>query len=130
MARKAPWKKANPRKKAGKKSKKLSPSQKASANRSAKKAGRRYPSLVDNMRAASKKKKRGKFAGDYRPASMGRSSPRMALSSICGRPASSCRIARVGQHPYAEGEALSALHSTRRETVPFEGHIPTRSLDC
>jgi hypothetical protein len=57
MARKAPWKKANPRKKAGKKSKKLSPSQKASANRSAKKAGRRYPSLVDNMRAASKKKK-------------------------------------------------------------------------
>lgn len=60
MARKAPWKKANRRKKAGKKSKKLSPSQKASANRSAKKAGRRYPSLVDNMRAASKKKKREK----------------------------------------------------------------------
>lgn len=33
MARKPPWKKANPRKKAGKKSKKLSPAQKASAKR-------------------------------------------------------------------------------------------------
>ena len=58
MVTKAPWKKANPRKKAGKKSKKLSPTQKASAKRSAKKAGRKYPSLVDNMRAASKRKKR------------------------------------------------------------------------
>jgi hypothetical protein len=60
MARKPPWKKANPRKNAGKKSKKLSAGQKASAKRSAKKAGRPYPSLVDNMRAASKKKKRKK----------------------------------------------------------------------
>jgi hypothetical protein len=58
MAAKPPWKKANPRKKAGKKSKKLSPSQMASANRSAKKAGPRYPSVVDNMRAASKTKKK------------------------------------------------------------------------
>ena len=56
MARKPPWKKANPLKKAGKKSKKLSPALKAAAKRSAKKAGRRYPSLVENMRAASKKK--------------------------------------------------------------------------
>jgi hypothetical protein len=60
MARKPPWKKANPRKKAGKESQKLSPARKAAAKRSAKKAGRRYPSLVDNMRAASKKKKTGR----------------------------------------------------------------------
>jgi hypothetical protein len=58
MARKPPWKKANPREEAGKKSKKLSSGQKASARRSAKKAGRRYPNLVDNMRAASKKKRK------------------------------------------------------------------------
>ncbi len=61
MAAKAvPWKKPNPRRKAGKKSKKLSPARKAAAKRSAKKAGRNYPSLVDNMRAASGKKKSGK----------------------------------------------------------------------
>jgi hypothetical protein len=52
MASKPPWKKANPRKKAGKNSKKLSAAKKAAAKRSAKKAGRPYPSLVDNMGAA------------------------------------------------------------------------------
>jgi hypothetical protein len=57
MARKPPWKKANPRKRAGKTSKKLSPAKKAAAKRSAKKAGRHYPNLVDNMRAVGKKKK-------------------------------------------------------------------------
>jgi hypothetical protein len=56
MAKKPPWKKANPKKKVGKKSKRLSPKQKASAKRAAKKAGRRYPSLVDNMNAAKKKR--------------------------------------------------------------------------
>jgi len=49
---KPPWKKAAPPKS---KHKMLSGSQKASAKRSAKKAGRRYPNLVDNMRAAKKK---------------------------------------------------------------------------
>jgi len=56
MARTPPWKTANPRKKAGKGSQRLSPARKAAAKRSAKKAGRRYPNLVDNIRAASKKK--------------------------------------------------------------------------
>jgi len=64
MARKPPWKKANPRKKAGKKSKKLSPRQKASAKRAAKKAGRRYPSLVDNMRAATKRRRLKRRSAD------------------------------------------------------------------
>jgi hypothetical protein len=48
------WDRPNPKKK----SKKLSPKQKASAKASAKKAGRPYPNLIDNMKAA-KKKKRG-----------------------------------------------------------------------
>lgn len=56
-ARKAPWKKTNPRKKAGRTSKKLSSSQKAIAKRQATKAGRPYPSLIDNMTAARTKKK-------------------------------------------------------------------------
>ena len=37
--------------------KKLSPAQKASAKAAAKKVGRPYPNLVDNMRAAKKKDK-------------------------------------------------------------------------
>jgi hypothetical protein len=48
----APWKKDNP--KAGGEHKALTPAAKASARRHAKAAGRPYPNLVDNMRAASK----------------------------------------------------------------------------
>jgi len=58
MPRKPPWKKANPRKTSGRKSRKLSATQKTEAKRSAKKAGRRYPNLVDKMRVASRTRKR------------------------------------------------------------------------
>lgn len=47
------WEKARP-KDAGKPSK-LTPKQKSSAKKMAKEAGRPYPNLVDNMRAARKK---------------------------------------------------------------------------
>jgi hypothetical protein len=57
MASKKPvWDKPDPTKK----DKKLTPKQKASAKARAKKAGRPYPNLVDNMNAAKKKKKKGK----------------------------------------------------------------------
>jgi hypothetical protein len=55
--RNPPWRKSNPKKRAGT-SRKLSPAQKASAKAAARKAGRRYPNLVDNMRAAAKSKSR------------------------------------------------------------------------
>lgn len=42
------WETRNPKKK----SKKLTPAQKAKAKASAKKAGRPYPNLIDNMNAA------------------------------------------------------------------------------
>ena len=49
MASKKPvWEKPNPKKK----STPLSPAQKAKAKAAAKKAGRKYPNLVDNMMAA------------------------------------------------------------------------------
>lgn len=48
-----PWDRKRP-KSAGKPSK-LTPEQKASAKAAAAKAGRPYPNLVDNMRAARKK---------------------------------------------------------------------------
>ena len=46
------WETKNP----NKKSKKLSPAKKAAAKASAKRAGRPYPNLIDNMNAAKKKK--------------------------------------------------------------------------
>lgn len=57
MARapRAPWKRANPRKRTGKASKHLTPAQKSAAKARARRAGRRYPNLVDNMRMAAKK---------------------------------------------------------------------------
>ena len=51
--KKAPWDRKAPKKASHTK---LSPAKKASAKAAAKKAGRPYPNLVDNMRAAKKKK--------------------------------------------------------------------------
>ncbi len=51
----APWKRENP--KAEGEHHALSPQAKAAAKRSAKKAGRPYPNLVDNMRAAQRSKR-------------------------------------------------------------------------
>lgn len=56
--RKAPWKRPNPRKRAGKASKHLTPAQKAAAKARAKRAGRPYPNLVDNMHVATSAKKK------------------------------------------------------------------------
>lgn len=56
--RKAPWKRANPRKRAGKASKHLTSAKKAAAKARAKRAGRPYPNLVDNMRMAKSAKKK------------------------------------------------------------------------
>jgi hypothetical protein len=55
-SRKVPWKKPNPRKATGRKSVKLSAEQKEAAKTRAKRAGRRYPNLVDNMWAAQRGK--------------------------------------------------------------------------
>ncbi|MCX7307850.1 MAG: hypothetical protein NTZ72_07820 [Afipia sp.] len=52
---KPPWKKPNPRKKTGGKSK-LSPELREMARERAAKAGRRYPNLIDNMWAAQRSK--------------------------------------------------------------------------
>ena len=64
MARssRAPWKRQNPRKRAGKTSKHLTSAQKSAAKARARRAGRRYPNLVDNMRMAAKKTTKAKSA--------------------------------------------------------------------
>ncbi|WP_245287778.1 DUF6321 domain-containing protein [Bradyrhizobium sp. URHA0013] len=56
----APWKRSNPRKRAGKASKHLTPAQKSAAKARARRAGRSYPNLVDNMRMAAKKPSKAK----------------------------------------------------------------------
>jgi Domain of unknown function (DUF6321) len=53
-----PWKRPNPRKKAGKASTHLTPAKKSAAKARARRAGRPYPNLVDNMAVASKAKKK------------------------------------------------------------------------
>ena len=55
---KAPWDRPNPHERDGEATHRLTPSEKASAKRAAKKAGRPYPNLVDNMQAASKGSKK------------------------------------------------------------------------
>ena len=62
MARstRAPWKRRNPRKRAGKAAKHLTSAQKSAAKARARRAGRRYPNLVDNMRMAAKKNSKAK----------------------------------------------------------------------
>jgi hypothetical protein len=57
MARssKAPWDRPNPRKRAKKASTHLTPKEESAARARARRAGRRYPNLVDNMRMAAKK---------------------------------------------------------------------------
>lgn len=52
---KAPWERQNP--KSAAKHKTLSPAAKAAAKKRAQRAGRPYPNLVDNMRAAAGKKR-------------------------------------------------------------------------
>lgn len=53
--RSKPWKKPAPKKASHTK---LSPSEKQAAKSSAKRAGRPYPNLVDNMKVASSRKKK------------------------------------------------------------------------
>ncbi len=52
MKKTMPWDKPNPKKE----SKPMTSAQKTKAKAAAKKAGRPYPNLVDNMNAAKKKK--------------------------------------------------------------------------
>ena len=59
MSERKPWKDANPRKAAGKKPRTLTAAQRAEARGRARKAGRKYPNLVDNMAVLRKKPSAG-----------------------------------------------------------------------
>ncbi len=70
MARspRVPWKRPNPRKRAGKATKHLTAAEKSAAKTRAKRAGRHYPNLVDNMAVAAKKGAKTKTSGRKRAA--------------------------------------------------------------
>jgi hypothetical protein len=69
VKRSKPWKKAPPKRASHTK---LSPAEKQAAKRSAKRAGRPYPNLVDNMKVASRKKKASKKTGAKKKSSRGK----------------------------------------------------------
>ena len=58
--KRAPWKRGNPRQKAGKPAHHLTRKQKTKAKRRARRAGRPYPNLVDNMQVAAQATRRRK----------------------------------------------------------------------
>jgi hypothetical protein len=70
MARspRVPWERSNPRKRAGKATKHLTGAEKSAAQARAKRAGRSYPNLVDNMAIAAKKGTTTKTRGRRRAA--------------------------------------------------------------
>jgi hypothetical protein len=63
-----PWERSNPRKRAGKATKHLTTAEKSAAKARAKRAGRHYPNLVDNMAIAAKKGTKSKTSGRKRAA--------------------------------------------------------------
>jgi hypothetical protein len=77
----APWKRANPRTRTGKASKHLSPAKKSAAKARARRAGRPYPNLVDNMRMATKKTKKKTATKKSSKKSAGKRTGKKARSS-------------------------------------------------
>jgi hypothetical protein len=83
MARspRTPWQRPNPRKRAGKATKHLTPAEKSAAKARAARAGRSYPNLVDNMAVAAKQGAKTKTGGRKRKASKKTASKKTAKSS-------------------------------------------------
>ena len=90
-----PWERSNPRKKTAKTkgSRKLTSGQKAEARGRARKAGRKYPNLVDNM-AVARKKSATKTSAKKRSAKKGTATKRSAKKNTAKKSAAKQRPAR------------------------------------
>ena len=86
-----PWKRPNPRKRAGKASRHLSPAKKAAAKASARRAGRPWPNLVDNMRMASKKASTRKKPAKKKRAVRKRAAHKKAATKASGKRSAKAR---------------------------------------
>lgn len=91
-SRKAPWDRENPKTRSGKPPRKLSAAKKASARARARRAGRPYPNLVDNMAVAKKS------SGSSRKKSSSRkSAPKTAAKKRATRTAAKKRAAATSR---------------------------------
>src|SRR3954470_11226210 len=106
-AARAPWKRQNPHKRAGKESRHLTSAQKSTAKARARRAGRPYPNLVDNMRMASKASK--KKAAKKRPA------------KNTGRKRAAKKIAKKASRKKAPKKAAATGPAKTRENDPKGG---------
>src|SRR3954465_2666259 len=106
-AARAPWKRQNPHKRAGKESRHLTSAQKSTAKARARRAGRPYPNLVDNMRMASKASK--KKAAKKRPA------------KNTGRKRAAQKIAKKASRKKAPKKAAAPGPAKPREKDPKGG---------
>src|SRR3954451_21281980 len=106
-AARAPWKRQNPHKRAGKESRHLTSAQKSTAKARARRAGRPYPNLVDNMRMASKASK--KKAAKKRPA------------KNTGRKRAAKKIAKKASRKKAPKKAAATGPAKTRENDPKAG---------
>ena len=111
MARtpRTPWKKANPRKRAGKAAKHLSSAQKSAAKARAKRAGRHYPNLVDNMRMAVKKTTKKKATK--------KASAKKRVAKKSSAKKSSAKKSSAKKSSAKKSSAKTSASSTRRKTT-------------
>jgi hypothetical protein len=108
-----PWKKSNPRKRAGKASKHLTPTEKSAAKARAARAGRHYPNLVDNMAVAAKKgaKTKTKTSGRKRPAT------KKTSGAAKKSKASASKKTNAGKSRKKSGHTAQARASASRKTA-------------
>lgn len=114
-ASRAPWKRANPRKRTGKASKHLSRAQKSAAKARARRAGRRYPNLVDNMRVAAKKTSKNKKKSSKSKSSKPRSVKKSAKKSGRRKAKKAAKSARKRAAPAREKDPHGGLTAAGRK---------------
>jgi hypothetical protein len=115
-----PWKKSNPRKRAGKASKHLTPTEKSAAKARAARAGRHYPNLVDNMAVAAKKgaKTKTKTSGRKRPATKKTSGAAKSKAGTAKKSkASASKKTNAGKSRKKSGHTAQARASASRKTA-------------
>ncbi|CCD84823.1 conserved protein of unknown function [Bradyrhizobium sp. ORS 285] len=129
MARspRAPWSKANPRKRAGKASTRLTSAEKATAKARARRAGRPYPNLVDNMRVAAKKAGKTKTSGRKRSAA--KANTKKATTKKVASKKAARKTARSKTRAASSAKKRSAKRATPRKATSRKSAKSKREKD-
>ncbi|MCG6204555.1 DUF6321 domain-containing protein [Rhodopseudomonas sp. HC1] len=117
-AKKAPWSRSNPRKRAGKASKHLSPAKKSAAKARAKRAGRPYPNLVDNMALAStsKSSKSSKFKSSASKASKKAKTAKESSAKKSAKKKATARKGSAGKKASKKKSSTSKASAKKKST--------------